>query len=65
MNYNSGETGSGCVGRMGPLLAFATRKHFIVAKIDPITESLQRGPNGLCSIVNYFDTHCLKVVRRK
>ena len=52
MNYNTGELGAGCVGRMGPLLAFATRKDFIVVKFDPIMQTVERGPDRLCMIVN-------------
>jgi len=51
MNYNSSEIGSGCIGRMGALASFATRRDIIVVKIDPITETLQRGADGSCLLV--------------
>ena len=51
MNYNSSEIGAGCIGRMGALASFATRRDIIVAKIDPITETLQRSANGACALV--------------
>ena len=51
MNYNSSEIGAGCIGRMGALASYATRRDIIVAKIDPISETLQRGANGACMLV--------------
>ena len=52
MNYNTGELGAGCVGRMGPLLAFATRKDFIVVKFDPIMQTVERNADKLCTIAS-------------
>ena len=51
MNYNIGEEGIGAAGRFGALASFATRKDIIVVMIDPITETLKRGPSGLCILV--------------
>ena len=48
MNYNSGERGSGAIGKMGAFAAFAQRKDIIVVMIDPLTDTLKRDPNGLC-----------------
>jgi len=48
LNCSSGEYGSGCIGRSGLLLQAFTRKFAVIVKMDPITEELERGPNGLC-----------------
>jgi len=47
-NYSSGDYGSGCIGRSGLLLQAFAYKGVFCAKIDPISEELKRGPNGLC-----------------
>lgn len=48
VNRSSGEYGSGSIGRLGVLGQAFIRDFAVVAKIDPITEQLERGPNGLC-----------------
>ena len=48
LNCSSGEYGSGCIGRSGLLLQKFSRNIIVVVKMDPITEELERGPNGLC-----------------
>ena len=48
LNCSSGDYGSGCIGRMGPLLDLFAKKLGVIVKIDPITEELKRGPDGLC-----------------
>lgn len=48
LNCSSGDYGSGCIGRMGPLLDLFAKKIGVIVKIDPITEELERGPDGLC-----------------
>ena len=53
LNCSSGEYGSGYIGRSGLLLRAFTRKIAVIVKIDPITEELERGPDGLCIKV-YF-----------
>jgi hypothetical protein len=48
LNCSSGEYGSGCIGRMGVLANLFTRSASVIVKMDPITEELERGPDGLC-----------------
>jgi hypothetical protein len=48
LNCSSGEYGSGCIGRMGLLAHAFTRKASVIVKMDPITEELERSPDGLC-----------------
>jgi hypothetical protein len=48
LNCSSGEYGSGCIGRMGLLANAFTRKASVIVKMDPLTEELERGPDGLC-----------------
>ena len=48
LNCSSGEYGSGCIGRAGVLLQASGRKIMVVAKMNPITEELERGSDGLC-----------------
>lgn len=48
LSYNTGEFGSGSVGRMGSV-ARTLKPHFKIAKVDPITEEIYRDPQtGLC-----------------
>ena len=54
LNCSSGEYGSGCIGRSGVLLQAFSRKMAVVVKMDPITEELERGPDGLCVKVCSF-----------
>jgi hypothetical protein len=54
LNYSSGDYGAGCIGRLGPLAQFMTRKTAVIVKMDPITEELTRTPNGLCIKVSLF-----------
>lgn len=48
LNCSSGDYGSGCIGRSGLLADLFARKIGVIVKIDPITEELERGPDGLC-----------------
>ena len=48
LNCSSGDYGAGCIGRMGPIADLFARKIGVIVKIDPITEELERGPDGLC-----------------
>lgn len=48
LNYNSGEYGAGSIGRSGVLIQAITKSVAVIVKIDPITEQLERGPDGLC-----------------
>ena len=65
MNYNSTDIGAGCIGRMGALASFATRRDIIIAKIDPITETLQRGEKGFCVLVSLFGIPLSRSARRE
>lgn len=52
LNYNTGEFGSGAVGRFGSL-ARKIRPDFRIFRVDPITEDVVRGANGLCEECDY------------
>ena len=52
LNHSAGDYGSGCIGRMGLLALAMTRKAAVIVKMDPITEELERTPNGLCVLVH-------------
>lgn len=54
MNCSSGEYGSGCIGRAGILLRAFSAGLAVIVKMDPITEELERGPDGLCVKVTLF-----------
>jgi len=40
--------GSGFIGRSGPLAATLSRKSSVFAKIDPVTEELERNSKRIC-----------------
>jgi hypothetical protein len=51
VNCSSGDYGSGSIGRSGVLLQKMLKTMVVIAKLDPITEQLERGPDGLCVMV--------------
>jgi hypothetical protein len=63
LNCSSGEYGSGNIGRAGLLMQALTRKQNVFAKLDPITEELERGPDGLCVLVVSLKTITYKSVK--
>lgn len=56
MNRSSGEYGAGCVGRLGWIGQLFIGSTTVIVKIDPITEQIERGPDGLCVKVTCLST---------
>lgn len=62
VNYNTNDFGAGAIGREGLMTRLLKRNTQVILRIDPITEKVARGENGLCIRVSIiFDS----VVRRR
>ncbi|KAK6386270.1 putative NRPS-like protein biosynthetic cluster [Exophiala oligosperma] len=48
INYNRGPRGIGAVGRDGLLQRYIKRKEWATIRVDPVTEEVLRGTDGLC-----------------
>lgn len=48
VNYNTNDFGAGAIGREGLMTRLLKRNTQVILRIDPITEKVARGENGLC-----------------